>query len=90
MQTTPVQIDRDRALARLVERAYLEVFPTGTIVDRLLHVPQHAYVSITCSPSHGIEATLEMVEQLQRVGLEVTVVEMADQVMRLLKEKGIW
>jgi methylenetetrahydrofolate reductase (NADPH) len=88
VQTTPVQIDRDRALARLVERAYLEVFPTGTIVDRLLHVPQHAYVSITCSPSHGIEATLEMVEQLRALPEERRLKLIPHIAARMVRDRG--
>lgn len=52
-------------MASLVEQAYLEVFPTKTIVDRLVHVPRHSYLSITCSPSHGIGPTLDMVDELR-------------------------
>ncbi len=52
-------------LADLLKRAYLEVIPTRTILDRLVHIPRHAYVSITCSPVNGLEPTLELMEKLR-------------------------
>jgi len=52
-------------LASLLDQAYLEVFPAKTILDRLTHIPRHSYVSITCSPVHGLEPTLKLVEQLR-------------------------
>jgi len=54
-----------RMLAGMVERAYMEIIPTGAILDRVVHLPQHSYVSITCSPVHGIEPTLELTAQLR-------------------------
>jgi len=53
-----------QVLASLLDQAYLEVFPTRTIMDRLIHIPRHSYVSITCSPVHGLEPTLKLVEKL--------------------------
>ena len=52
-------------LARLLDQAYMEVIPTKSIVDRLIHIPRHSYVSITCSPVHGLEPTLKLVEKLR-------------------------
>jgi hypothetical protein len=57
--------DRDRKLSELMDQAYLEVIPTRTIVDRLVHVPRHSYISITCSPDHGVGPTLDMVDELR-------------------------
>lgn len=54
-----------QVLARLLDQAYMEVFPTKTILDRLIHIPRHSYVSITCSPVKGLEPTLKLVEQLR-------------------------
>jgi methylenetetrahydrofolate reductase (NADPH) len=54
-----------QVLAGLLDQAYVEVFPTKTILDRLIHLPRHSYVSITCSPVHGLEPTLKLVEQLR-------------------------
>jgi methylenetetrahydrofolate reductase (NADPH) len=52
-------------LAGLLDQAYMEVIPTKTIVERLIHIPRHSYVSITCSPVKGLEPTLALVEQLR-------------------------
>jgi methylenetetrahydrofolate reductase (NADPH) len=57
--------ENDDILAGMMEQAYLEVIPTRTIVDRLVHLPRHSYVSITCSPIHGVEPTLDMVDELR-------------------------
>lgn len=57
--------DATARLARLMDQAYLEVIPTRTIVERLIHVPRHSYVAITCSPSAGLDATLDMVDELR-------------------------
>jgi len=56
--------NKQNRLAILLDQAYLEVVPTRTILGRLVHIPQHAYVSITCSPVNGLEPTLELVEKL--------------------------
>lgn len=52
-------------LAGMLDNAYLEVIPTRTIVERLVHLPRHSYLSITCSPVHGIGPTLDMVDELR-------------------------
>jgi methylenetetrahydrofolate reductase (NADPH) len=52
-------------LAGMMDQAYLEVIPTKTIVDRLVHLPRHSYLSITCSPAHGVGPTLDMVDELR-------------------------
>ncbi len=49
----------------MMDQAYLEVIPTKTIVGRLAHLPRHSYLSITCSPVHGIGPTLNMVDELR-------------------------
>ena len=54
-----------RALRRRIELLYLEVFPFDGIEDQLLGMPDGAYIGITCSPSKGLDATLELVERLQ-------------------------
>ena len=49
----------------MVERAYMEIIPTGTILERVVHLPRHSYVAITCSPVHGIEPTLQLTAELR-------------------------
>jgi len=61
---------KQNIVASLLSQAYMEVFPTGTILDRLVHIPRHSYVSITCSPVHGLEPTLELVENLRALPQE--------------------
>ena len=53
------------ALARLLDQSYLEVIPTPSIMDRLVHIPRHCFVAISCSPTHGVEPTLALVENLR-------------------------
>ena len=47
-----------------VQSIYLEVFPADGIGEQLLNLPDGAYLGITCSPGKGLNATLELVEQL--------------------------
>lgn len=58
-------LQRDRQLAGMVDQAYLEIIPTSTIFERVVHLPQHSYVAITCSPTHGVEPTLALCEKLR-------------------------
>lgn len=65
MQIVSPTTQTNGSMASMVGRAYLEITPTPTILERLIHLPQHSYVSITCSPAHGIEPTLQLAEQLR-------------------------
>jgi methylenetetrahydrofolate reductase (NADPH) len=50
---------------RLLENARYEVLPTATIEDKLLeHVPVDRTVTVTASPSKGLEPTLDLAERL--------------------------
>jgi len=52
-------------LVRLLEHARFEVLPTATIEDKLLeHVPVERTVTVTASPSKGLEPTLALAERL--------------------------
>jgi len=51
-------------MASLLEHSYLEIVPVPGIEDRLMQLPAQAYVAITCSPTKGVDATLELVERL--------------------------
>lgn len=53
------------ALRQCIERFYLEVFPVDGIQEQLLELPDGAHIGVTCSPKKGLEATLELVEQLR-------------------------
>ena len=50
---------------RLLENARYEVLPTATIEDKLLeHVPVDLTLTVTASPSKGLEPTLDLAERL--------------------------
>jgi methylenetetrahydrofolate reductase (NADPH) len=52
-------------ISRLLREARYEVLPTGTIEDKVLeHVPTEQGVTVTASPSKGLEATLDLTERL--------------------------
>jgi methylenetetrahydrofolate reductase (NADPH) len=52
-------------LARLLTRPRYEVFPVEGIADEVVtHVPTEIKVAVTSSPTRGIEATLQLCEEL--------------------------
>ena len=78
----------NKVLARLLEKAYLEVIPTPTIMDRLVHIPRHCYVAITCSPTKGLEPTLELVEKLRALPDERRLKLIPHIAARMVRDKG--
>ena len=60
-----------RALIGALQEAYLEIFPASGLEDQLDALPADTTVAVTCSPRKGIEATLELVEQVTRRGIRV-------------------
>ncbi len=60
MNTAP----ENSVVARLIESSYLEIIPVAGIEERLLDLPVGAYVAITCSPTKGVEPTLQLTERL--------------------------
>ena len=75
-------------MASLMDQAYLEIIPTSTILDRLVHIPRHSYVSITCSPSHGVEPTLDIVEELRALPEERQLKLVPHIAARVVRDKG--
>jgi methylenetetrahydrofolate reductase (NADPH) len=73
---------------QLLDQAYMEVIPTRTILDRLVRIPQHAYVSITCSPVNGLEPTLELVEKLSALPEERRLKLVPHIAARMVRDKG--
>ncbi len=80
--------NNQKIVAGLLRRAYLEVFPTSTILDRLVHIPRHAYVSITCSPAKGLEPTLELVEKLRALPEKRQLKLIPHIAARMIRDKG--
>lgn len=59
------------ALARALQESYLEVFPSAGIEAQLAVLAPGSWVGITCSPTRGIDATLDLAERLVARGLRV-------------------
>ena len=52
-------------MVRLLEKTRYEVLPTATIEDKILeHVPVELTLTVTASPSKGLEQTLDLTERL--------------------------
>ena len=80
--------NNDKKLVGMMEQAYLEVIPTRTIVDRLIHFPRHSYLSITCSPVHGVGPTLDMVDELRDLPKERQLKLVPHIAARVVRDKG--
>jgi len=62
--------EHDR-LKYMVHEAYMEVFPTDTIEAKLDVLEPGSYVAVTCSPTKGVDVTLDMSERLALRGFKV-------------------
>jgi len=60
------------ALLRLVSSAKYELIPLDSILAKAEALPEAAAVTVTASPSHGIEATFDLAEKLAARGHDVT------------------
>ncbi len=61
--------DSKQALVRLLETTRFEVLPTPTTEDKVLaHVPVDRTVTITASPSKGLDVTFDLAERLGKAG----------------------
>lgn len=49
----------------------MEIFPTDSIEEKLDVLEPGSYVAVTCSPSKGIDVTLDMSERLASLGFNV-------------------
>ena len=59
-------------VVRLLEHARFEVLPTATIEDKVLGgVPTDVQLTVTASPTKGLEQTLELSERLLKHGYDV-------------------
>ena len=64
--------DERAALLRLVSSAKYELIPLDSVLAKADALPQAAAVTVTASPSHGIEATFDLAEALAARGHDVT------------------
>ena len=65
MRNKPSARTSTLALARVLENARYEVLPTATTEEKVLtHLARDRVVTITASPSKGLEATIDLAERL--------------------------
>jgi len=55
-----------------LREAYMEIFPSKGIEEKLSVLEPNSYVSVTCSPAKGVDETLDMSERLIERGFRVT------------------
>lgn len=68
---TALSAEETRVLKHTLREAYMEVFPTATIETRLDVLEPNSYVAVTCSPSKGVDVTLDLSERLANKGFKV-------------------
>ncbi len=60
------------ALADLLRSPTFELIPLKSAMDQAAHLPPGATVSVTASPTKGLEATVDLASRLQLAGFAVT------------------
>ena len=55
-----------------LEKSYMEIIPVPGIEDRVGPLPSDMYLAVTCSPTKGVDETLELSEKLIAKGFKVT------------------
>ncbi|MBA3349115.1 MAG: methylenetetrahydrofolate reductase [Actinobacteria bacterium] len=58
-------------MARLLANPVLEVFPSSGIEERVAQLPEGSRISVTCSPTKGVDATLALSGWLRGEGFTV-------------------
>ena len=69
INTTP-QINAT-ALINDLREAYMEIIPTTNIEEKLRILEPDSYVAVTCSPTKGVDETLDLSERLVDQGFRV-------------------
>jgi methylenetetrahydrofolate reductase (NADPH) len=64
--------EREAALTRLVRRPLFELVPLRDALERAESLPPGAGATVTASPTHGIESTIELCEGLIALGHPAT------------------
>lgn len=63
--------DSDNALVRSLERARFEIIPMKGIDEQIPYLPPGATVTVTSSPTKGVDVTLDLAGRLRRDGFQV-------------------
>ena len=71
-QVASLTEEQRAALKSLVAEARYELIPLASALDHAAALPSGAQVTVTASPSHGIEATLDLAEAMASRGHDVT------------------
>ena len=58
-------------MGNALRSAYVEIFPTPTIVERLAVLQPGSRVAITCSPAKGVDETIVFSDTISRLGFKV-------------------
>jgi methylenetetrahydrofolate reductase (NADPH) len=64
--------EQKTALAAVVANAKYELIPLKNVRDQAAAVPPNSQVTVTASPQHGLETTLEIAEFVKGLGHDVT------------------
>lgn len=67
----PTMENERGALLRDLREAYMEIFPAPGIEEKLQVLEPNAYVAVTCSPTKGIDETLDLTENIVGRGFRV-------------------
>lgn len=59
------------AIRRVLERPLFELIPLKNALEQAAHLPDGATVSVTASPGKGMDATMDLVEELHALGFDV-------------------
>ena len=55
-----------------LQKSYMEIIPVPGIEDKLDSLPSDMYLAVSCSPTKGVDETLELSEKLIERGFKVT------------------
>lgn len=67
----PQQKSERDVLTNDLREAYMEIFPASDIEEKLKVLEPNSYVAVTCSPTKGVDETLETTERLLGRGFRV-------------------
>jgi len=68
----PASKQEHEILIHDLHEAYMEIFPAKGIEEKLQVLQPNSYVAVTCSPTKGVDETLDLSERLINQGFRVT------------------
>jgi methylenetetrahydrofolate reductase (NADPH) len=71
-QEVTLSPDQRTALSKVVEHTKFELIPLKNVRDQAAAVPPNSQVTVTASPAHTLEFTLEIAEFVKSLGHDVT------------------